>query len=220
MIGSLTYASIATRPDLSSAVGVLSQFMNKPGLQHVKGVKRVLRYIKGTLHYGIRFDKSSDADFKLYGFSDADWAGDVNTRKSTSGYICRIGGATISWKSKRQSVVALSSTEAEYVALSSATQEIVWLRSLLAAMGLEQKEATKLHEDNQGSISLSKNPKSHSRTKHIDIKFHYVREAVEKKEVNIIYCATEKMTADIMTKPLPKVKVEEFRSDMGLEPLR
>ena len=220
MIGSLTYASIATRPDLSSAVGVLSQFMNKPGLQHVKGVKRVLRYIKGTLNYGIRFDKSSDADFKLYGFSDADWAGDVNTRKSTSGYICRIGGATISWKSKRQSIVALSSTEAEYVALSSATQEIVWLRSLLAAMGLEQKEATKLHEDNQGSISLSKNPKSHSRTKHIDIKFHYLREAVEKKEVNIIYCATEKMTADIMTKPLPKVKFEEFRSDMGLEPLR
>ena len=220
MIGSLTYASIATRPDLSSAVGVLSQFMNKPGLQHVKGVKRVLRYIKGTLNYGIRFDKSSDADFKLYSFSDADWAGDVNTRKSTSGYVCRIGGATISWKSKRQSIVALSSTEAEYVALCSATQEIVWLRRLLAAMGLEQKEATKLHEDNQGSISLSKNPKSHSRTKHIDIKFHYVREAVEKKEVNIIYCATEKMTADIMTKPLPKVKFEEFRSDMGLEPLR
>ena len=87
MIGSLTYASIATRPDLSSAVGVLSQFMNKPGLQHVKGVKRVLRYIKGTLNCGIRFDKSSNADFKLYGFSDADWAGDVNTRKSTSGYI-------------------------------------------------------------------------------------------------------------------------------------
>ena len=116
--------------------------------------------------------------------------------------------------------MALSSTEAEYVALCSATQEIVWLRRLLAAMGLEQKEATKLHEDNQGSISLSKNPKSHSRTKHIDIKFHYVREAVEKKEVNIIYCATEKMTADIMTKPLPKVKFEEFRSDMGLEPLR
>ena len=86
-------------------------------------------------------------------------------------------------------------------------------------MGLEQKEATKLHEDNQGSISLSKNPKSHSRTKHIDIKFHYVREAVEKKEINIIYCATETMTADIMTKPLPKVKFEEFRSDMGLAPL-
>ena len=91
--------------------------------------------------------------------------------------------------------MALSSTEAGYVALSSAMQEIVWLRSLLAAMGLEQKEATKLHEDNQGSISMSKNPKSHLRTKHIDIKFHYVREAVEKKEVNIIYCATEKMTA-------------------------
>ena len=165
---------IATRPDLSSAVGVLNQFMNNPRLHHVKGVKRVLRYIKGTLHYGICFDKSSDADFKLYGFSDADWASDVNMRKSTSGYICRIGGATIVWKSKRQSIAALSSTEAEYVALSSATQDIVWLRSLLAAMGLEQKEATKLHEDIQGSISLSKNPKSHSHTKHIGIKFHYV----------------------------------------------
>ena len=217
MIGSLTYASIATRPDLSAAVGALSQFMNKPGPQHVKGVKRILRYIKGTLNYGLRFDSSSNAEFKLYGYSDADWAGDINTRKSTSGYIFRLGSATISWKSKRQSVVALSSTEAEYVALCSATQEVVWLRRLLAGIGFVQEEATTLNEDNQGTIALAKNPNNHLRTKHIEIKYHFVREVVERKEIQILYCATDKMIADVMTKPLPKTKFEEFRSAMGLE---
>ena len=125
MIGSLTYASIATRPDLSAAVGALSQFMNKPGAEHMKGVKRILRYVKGTLNYGLRFHCSYEREFRLYGFSDADWAGDISTRKSTSGYVFRLGNATISWKSKRQSVVELSTTEAEYVALYAASQEVV-----------------------------------------------------------------------------------------------
>ena len=149
--------------------------------------------------------------------SDADWAGDINTRKSTSGYIFKLGSATISWKSKRQSVVALSSTEAEYVALCSATQEVVWLRRLLAGIGFVQEEATTLDEDNQGTIALAKNPYNHIRTKHIEIKYHFVREVVERKEIQILYCATDRMIADVMTKPLPKTKFAEFRSGMGLE---
>ena len=217
MIGSLTYASISTRPDLSAAVGALSQFMTKPGQQHLKGIKRVLRYVKGTLDYGLRFDCSSNEEFNLYGYSDSDWAGDVSTRISTSGYIFRLGGATISWKSKRQATVALSSTEAEYIALCAASQEVVWLRRLLASMGLQQKEPTTLNEDNQGTIALSKNPKSHARTKHIDIKYHYVREVVEREEIELVYCSTDKMIADILTKGLPKPKFEELRSLMGVK---
>eukprot|EP00794_Sanderia_malayensis_P011707 gene11707-biopygen9383 len=216
MIGSLTYASIATRPDLSDAVGILSQFMSNPGQQHVKGVKRVLRYIQGTLDYGLRFE---DGEFKLQGYSDADWAGDINTRKSTSGYVFRLGKATISWKSKRQPVVALSSTEAEYVALCAATQEAIWLRRLLGSLDINQDQATQLYEDNQGAIALSRNPNSHSRTKHIEIKYHYVRNVVDNKEIQLIYCPTEKMIADIMTKPLPRPKFEEMRSLIGVEQL-
>ena len=155
IVGSLTYASIATRPDLSVAVGVLSQFMAKPGPQHWQGIKRVLRYVKGTTNYGLYFDCSKKESFSLYGYSDADWAGDISTRKSTSGYIYKLGGATISWKSKRQSIVTLSTTEAECVALCHAAQEVVWLRRLLSAsVNLVQAEPTKVHEDNQGTIAL------------------------------------------------------------------
>ena len=123
--------SIATRPDISSAVGVLSQFMPQPGTEHWAGIKRVFRYIKGTVDFGLKFVASDKGNFSLEGFADADWAGDVSPRKSTPGYVFRLGGATISWKSKRQPIVTLSSTEAEYVALCTAAQEAIWLRHLL-----------------------------------------------------------------------------------------
>ena len=178
-------------------------------------VKRIFRYIKGTLDFGLKFEASHENQFNLHGYSDADWEGDLSTRKSTFGYIFRLGGATISWKSKRQTVVALSSTEAEYIALCLATQQVVWLRKLLSSIDFKQSEATVLYEDNQGTIALSKNPKSHSRTKHIDIKYHYVREAVDKKDTVLIYCTTEKMVADILIKGLAKPKFEELRSMMG-----
>ena len=215
-IGSLIYASIASRPDIAEAVGVLSQFMARPGPEHWTGVKRLFHYIKGTLDFGLKYVASNKGDLSLQGYSDADWAGDVSTRKSTSGYVFKLGGATISWKSKRQSVVALSSTEAEYVALSSAAQETVWLRHLLSSIGFEQSHPTILYEDNQGAIALSKNPKDHPRTKHIDIKYHYIRECMEKKEAQLIYCTTEDMLADILTKGLPKVRYQHLRSLLGV----
>ena len=141
-IGSLTYAAIATRPDLSSAVGVLSQFMSNPGQEHWIGIKRIFLYIKETLDYGLKFEASSDEEFKFCGYADADWAGDVMSRKSTIGYFFQLGNATVSWKSKRQTVVAQFSTEAEYVALCAATQETVWLRHLLASIRFRQKDTT------------------------------------------------------------------------------
>ena len=216
-IGSLTYSAIATRPDLSSVVGVLSQFMSNPGQEHWIGIKRIFRYIKGTFDYGQKFEASRDEEFKFCDYADADWAGDVTSRMSTTWYVFQLGNATISWKSKRQTVVALSSTEAEYVALCAAAQETVWLRHLLASIRFKQKDATVVHEDNQGTIALTKNP---SRTKHIDIKYHFVQEAIEKKDVCLVYCPTEKMVADILTKALPKPRFDELRHTMRVQQLR
>lgn len=217
-IGSLIYASIGTRPDLSSAVGVLSQHMSKPGKQHWIGVKRILRYIKGTLDYGLLYGSTNDNDTNgdLCGYADADWAGDISTRKSTSGYVFQIGSSTVSWSSKRQSVVAMSSTEAEYVALSYAAQEAIWLRTLLESMGFKQTKPMTIFEDNQSTIALAKNPRHSSRTKHIDIKFHYIRDAVAEQKIHLEYCQTNEMIADILTKGLARPQFEKLRSELGV----
>ena len=213
-IGSLTYAALCTRPDIAAAVGVLSQFMSNPSETHWSGVKRVLRYLRGTSTYGLVYDGKGGSE--LSGFSDSDWAGDVNTRRSTSGYVFQLGGSTVTWSCKKQATVAKSSTEAEYVALSKATQEAIWLRRLLNSLGDEIRSPTTIFEDNQGAIDLSKNPKHHDRTKHIDICHHFVRERVATKEIAVTYCPTEEMTADIMTKGLHVVKFQKFRQMLGV----
>ena len=146
-IGSLNYAAVATRPDISTAVGKLSQFMRNPGSDHWSGIKRILRYIKGTINHGLTFTASDD--FILHGFSDSDWAGCTESRKSTSGYAFFVGKCIVSWASKKQSIVALSSTEAEYVALCSAAQETVWLRNFLADIGFQQGAPKCVKEDNE-----------------------------------------------------------------------
>ena len=215
-IGCLTYAATATRPDIAAAVGVLSQFMSNPSKEHWQGIKRIFRYIKGTVNYGLVFKSSSKMNSSLYGYSDADWGGDLSTRKSTSGYLFKLCSGIVSWKAKKQSVIALSSTEAEYVALCSATQEAVWLRGLLKSIGFEQVQPTTVYEDNQGAIALSKNTKNHAQTKHIDIKFHYIREAIEKNEIQLEYCPTELQIADALTKGLAKQRFEELRTMMGI----
>ena len=191
--------------------------MANPDLEHWSEVKRVLRYIKGTLDQGLKFESSNDYDMNLHGYADADWTGDATTRKSTSGYMFSLSGATVPWKSKRQTVIALSSTEAEYIALCLAAQEAIWLKSLLLkSLGLKQSKAIKLYGDNQGAITLTRNPKTHYRTKHIDIKYHYIREAVEKEDIELVYCPTDRMVADILTKGLPRPKFDELRSLMGI----
>ena len=217
-IGSLNYAAIATRPDLSVAVGMLSQFMQCPNATHWTAVKRILRYVKGTIDYGLKFRNSPN--FTLHGFSDSDWAGCTMSRKSTSGHVFRIGECTVSWRSKKQSVVALSSTEAEYVALCEAAQETTWLRNLLFDIGFQQTEPTTVYEDNQGSICLAQNPKDHPRTKHMDIKFHYIRDCVERKRLTVKYRPTAEMVADTLTKGLPRISFEKHRLGMGVEPCR
>ena len=160
LIGGLTYAVTATRPDLAQALGTVNQFCSNPGEEHWKAAKRILRYIKGTIDYGITFDGNKETDVKLKGYVDADWGSNPNGRKSQSGYLFTICGGVISWASKKQSVVALSSTEAEYIAASLASQEAVWLRSLLGDINFVQKEPTVIKEDNQGTIALSRKPRT------------------------------------------------------------
>lgn len=216
LIGCLTYVTTATRPDLASAVGILSKFMAKPSKEHWVGAKRVLRYIKGTMNYGLVFDGRS-ATCSIVGYSDADWANDLDTRRSTSGYAFQINGSTISWCSKRQPCVTRSTTEAEYVALSHATQELVWLRRLLNDIGEKQDQPSVMNEDNQGAIELSKNPRFHNRTKHIDVAYHFIREKVNDRSINVKYCSTDQMLADIMTKSLPRQTFQKFRDMLNVK---
>ena len=138
---------------------------------------------------------------------DADWAGDVSTRKSTTGYLFRIGNGTVSWKTGRQSIVALSSTEAEYASLSCAAQETIWMRNLLESIGFQQLEPTMISEVNQGAIALAGNLGNHPKTKHIGIKYHFIREAVEKNKVLLQYCPTKEILEHILTEALPKESV-------------
>ena len=217
-IGSLNYAAIATRPDISAAVGKLSQFMKGPTNEHWVGVKRILRYIRGTLDFGLKFCAKDSDDFTLLGYSDSDWAGCVDSRKSTSGQIFLLGGCAISWRSKKQSIVALSSTEAEYVALCEAAQETTWLRNLLHDIGLQQEQPTTVFEDNQGALALAHNPRDHPRTKHMDVKYHFIRDTIERKRMSVVYCRTNQMVADTFTKGLAKPAFEKLRGAMGVEP--
>lgn len=191
--------------------------MSDPGVVHWIAIKRILRYLKGTCNYGLLF-VGGDGDV-LTGYSDADWGGDLVTRRSTSGYVFQFGKSTISWSSRRQATVAKSSTEAEYVALSMATQEVVWLRRLFVDFGIIVDPATTIttiFEDNQGAIALSRNPKYHNRTKHIDVIFHFTRERVVSKEIDVCYCPTEHNVADIMTKGLAKVSYQKFRESLSV----
>nr|KYP46081.1 Retrovirus-related Pol polyprotein from transposon TNT 1-94 [Cajanus cajan] len=173
--------------------------MEKPRDSHWQAAKRILRYIKGTLTEGIFYDK--DIDVNLVGYTDSDWAGDIETRKSTPGYAFNLGSGTVSWSSKKQQVVALSTAEAEY------STQAVWLRKMLEVMHQKQNTPTVIFCDNKSAIALCKNLVVHGRSKHIDIRFHKIRELVAEKEVAIEYCQIEEQVADIFTKPL---KVELF----------
>ena len=215
-VGCLMYLMVGTRPDLAAAVGVLSQFAADPCPTHWQALKRVFRYIQGTKTHGIEFQASCTSG--LQGYSDADWAGDVESRRSTSGYAFLMSGGTLSWRSKKQRTVALSSTEAEYMALSEATQEAIWLKTFLCELGeMTLNDAVKVYEDNQGSIALAKNPEFHKRTKHIDIRYHFVREKVEDGQAVLEYISTLDMLADIMTKTIPAAQFCILRDKLGIQ---
>ncbi|XP_073121221.1 secreted RxLR effector protein 161-like [Henckelia pumila] len=184
--------------------------MHSPSNHHLGVAKRVLRYIAGTVGFGLWYDHISD--FKLLGFTDSDWAGCLEDRKSTSGYVFNLGSAAISWSSKKQATTALSSSEAEYIAATSSACQAIWLQRILADLTKGQLEATKIFCDNKSAIAMSKNPAYNGRTKHIDLRVHFIRELVSKKLVTLEFCNTEEQTADILTKSLSFKKHIYFRN--------
>ena len=216
-VGSLMYAMLGTRPDIAFAVSIVSRYSANPTLEHWAAVARIFRYLRGTADLELVFTGDLSP---LVGYSDADWAGDVESRRSTSGYAFSLGTWPIRWSSKRQSTVALSTCEAECIGQTQATKEAVWLRSLLAEVASMDEcdlPTTIIYGDNQGAISLAKNPKFHGRSKHIDIQHHYVREKVNDGTVGLAYVETGKQIADGLTKSLSKVPFIQFRKALGLQ---
>ena len=204
LLGSLMYLMLSTRPDLAFTISTLSKFSSAPLPIHRAAAKRVLPYLKATKALALSFS-SKQRDAQLVGFSDSDWGSDRNDRKFTSGYVFPIGGTAISWKYKKQAVVALSSTEAGYIGTSEATREAIWHQRLLLEIteSHQPRHLQPLLVDNQGAIKLAENPRFHKRRKHIDIKYHFVRQAYENGLITVQYISTSNMTADIMTKALP-----------------
>ena len=205
LVGGLIYLANATRPDIAFTASVLSRFCSNPGHEHWLIAKRVLRYLKLTSHYGILYNKD---ETNLLAYTDSDWAGDIDDRKSCSGNLLMLSQGPISWKSKKQMSISLSTMEAEYVALSEVSREVIYIKRLLQHMGFEKyvQLPINVYCDNQSAIQLSKNAVFHKRSKHIDISYHFVRELVENKEIQIYYLSTENMIADILTKSLSKCK--------------
>lgn len=216
LVGSLNYIATMTRPDISTAVGVLCRFGANPGPLHWNAAKRILKYLSGTQTYGIKYSKSTNGCNQVVGYSDSDWAGDPETRRSTSGFVFCLANGPISWNSKRQRAVSTSSVEAEYVALYGATREATWVRQLLAELGFRQEQPTTIFEDNNGCIAISQNRRTDERTKHIDVKYHFTREKVEQGTIVVKPCRTDQMIADSLTKPIDTKKYLWCRQAMGL----
>jgi len=206
VVGSLMYALTCTRPDIGNAVGNVAKYCAKYNKQHWMAAKRIVKYLKTTSHYGIMFNgKEKKA---LCGHADANWAADLDSRRSTTEYIFLLNDSVISWRSQRQATVATSTTESEYMALYGATQEMIWLKKLLADLKYTSDEPTTMHQDSQGCIALATNPVYQTRTKHIDIKYYFIRDVIKCNRMVLKYTCSEDMLADGMTNDLSRQKHE------------
>jgi hypothetical protein len=213
IIGSLMYLT-ATRPDLMFAVNMIARFMEHPVESHMMAAKRILRYIKGTLELGILYKRGEQAD--LIAYSDSDYGGDIDDRKSTSGYVFMLGSGTVAWSSRKQPIVTLSTTEAEFIAAAHCVCQGIWLKRILDSVGLKQKQCLTVLCDNSSTIKLSKNPVMHGRSKHIDIRFHFLRNLSSEGSVELVHCASKDQLADVMTKALSLPLFEKFRKLLGV----
>ena len=211
-VGSLMYASLGTRPNISFAVQTLSHFSTKPGIAHWDAVKRVFRYLKGTIDLWLSFGQKQ-AD--LTGYADAD-SSMAEDRHAISRYAFIINGSTVSWSTKRQEIISLSTTESEYIAATHSLKEALWLHSLIQQLFDIKLSPTTLYSDNQSAIALTKDHQYHAWTKHIDIRYHFIHWIVEQGSIRLIYCPTDDMVADSLTKPLPSAKVKFFAAELAL----
>ncbi|KAL5742312.1 hypothetical protein ACOSP7_029044 [Xanthoceras sorbifolium] len=212
-IGSLMYAMVCTRPDIAQAVGAVSRYMNNPGKIHWEAVKWILRYLRGTTNKTLCF---KGGDTTLTGYVDADLAGNVDIRKSTTGYVYTLGGTAVSWVSQLQKIVALSTTEAEYVAVTEASKEMVWLQSFLGELGKKQEDNV-LYCDSQSAIHLAKNPSFHSRTKHIQLRYHFIRSLLEDGILKLEKISGAQNPADMLTKTVTTDKLKLCSASVGLQ---
>jgi histone deacetylase 1/2 len=212
-IGGLQYLT-HTRPDIAFSVNKLSQYMSSPTIDHWQGIKRILRYLQGTINYCLHIKPSTDLD--ITGFSDADWATSVDDRKSVAGQCVFLGETLISWSSRKQKVVSRSSTESEYRALADLAAEIAWIRSLLTELKLPLPRKPVLWCDNFSAKALASNPVLHARSKHIEIDVHYIRDQVLQNEVVVAYVPTTDQIADCLTKPLSHTRFSQLRDKLGV----
>lgn len=212
-VGSLMFLAVVSRPDIIYAVSQVSRFLCNPGREHWNAVKRIFKYLQATKEYGIFYSGSM---LDLYAYSDADYAGDEDSRRSTTGYVCTLAGGPVTWTSQKQKCVTLSTTEAEYIAASNTAQEVCWLRNMLQELCIIGNDPINLFVDNQSAIRLVDNPVHHKKTKHIDIKFHHIRECVENKYIVVKYVCSEDQLADIFTKALARDKFRSIRASLNI----
>ncbi|XP_014660357.1 uncharacterized protein LOC106804209 [Setaria italica] len=213
-VGALQYLTL-TRPDIAYAVNKVCQFLHAPTTEHWSAVKRILRYLKHTADMGIKIQRYNCR--LLSAFSDADWAGSVDDRRSTGGFAVYFGSNLISWSARKEVTVPRSSTEEEYKSMANATAEVIWLESLLAELGIGLDQVSCLWCDNLRATYLFANPLFHARAKHIEIDFHFVRERVTNKQLQVRFIPSNDQLADGLTKALPVCKFEEFRRNLNLE---
>ncbi|KNZ75827.1 Copia protein, partial [Termitomyces sp. J132] len=217
LLGTLMWAQAATRPDLSFAVALLACFQANPGPAHWKTLLHVLAYVKGMLDYKIVYSKELGGLIKPTGYVDSDYGGDLDTCHLTAGYIFLMVGGPVSWSSKHQQTVALSTTEAEYMAMMRGSQQALWMHNFLAEINLVQPCPALLHVDNNSSIALAQSTKGHACAKHIDIRHHYIREHVSEGDIEIIHIPSSENIADICTKPLTHAAHNYLVGLMGLK---
>nr|GMD89755.1 Retrovirus-related Pol polyprotein from transposon TNT 1-94 [Ipomoea batatas] len=195
-------------------ISLLSRFLHSASEIHFQAAKRIVRYIKGTTNFGIKY--SNCQNFKLLGYSDSDWAGSIDDMKSTTGFCFSFGSSFFSWCSKKQEMTAQSTAEAEYVAANATVNQAIWIRKILADLHMEKNEPTQVYVDNQAAIAISKDPVFHGKTKHFKIKLYHLREEQKHGEVKLLYCKTEDQIADVFTKALSKARFEILRDKLRL----
>jgi hypothetical protein len=207
------YASTGTRPDITTAVSIVSRFLEKPKKIHCDMARQILYYLRYRPDYGLLF--SSESSEKLVGYCDASWANNEDY-SSISGFAFLFGKSLITWSSKKQASAALSSTESEYISLTSGTQEALWFQELLNELNIPQP-TVKLYEDNQACINIAKNPQEYSRTRHIQVRYHFIRELIASGKIQVVYCPTADQLADLFTKGLSKSKIDPILSKLGIQ---
>lgn len=213
-IGALIYVLQATRPDLSYCISTLSKFNKDFDPVHWEAFKKVFRYLKGTMHYRLCFTKNGNEN--AIGYSDSSWQSDPDDYRSVTGYVFKYQGAAVSWNCKRQSTIALSSTEAEYYALTEANKDAIWIRSFILELNSELYQPILINCDNKGAIDLSKNSNFGARTKHITLRHSFLKDTIDNGIVQIDFVPTQNMLADPLTKAVPKKAIEDFTKYIGL----